>query len=143
MTTTTTHRAHCNDHLPFDDDGICSHRLEPVEDFEVSVALDFDPENKPILINTDMDELTASEARRIAYALLEAANLVDSAALPEGKGQAVTAEHVALMADVREFDVRDAMNRGELPSHKAVDGSGRLLVAWDDATAWARARREA
>jgi hypothetical protein len=42
-----------------------------------------------------------------------------------------------MLANVSGYDVRDAINRGELQAFPAVDGTGTLLVRFVDAMAWA------
>jgi hypothetical protein len=87
------------------------------------------------------DEFDAIEGGKIASGFMEAARIIDGAALPAGKGTTFAVEQVALLAGVDGFDVREAIVRGELSAHKTVDGTSRLLVEWGEGTTWANAQR--
>lgn len=147
MSATTTHTAFCDVHTEPDqldptDPGTCTRILEPVEGYTIEVF-----RNRDGIVAaspyTRRDEFTASEAQRIAQGFMEAARIIDGAALPEGTGTTLDVAAVAMLAQIDQFDVRQAINAGTLTAHKAVDGTPRLLVEFTEATTWAKARATA
>jgi len=81
--TTATHRAWCNSHVDTEDGpGLCSRESEPVDTFGVDVTEDGHGLAlalwHPLRPGQDRRSFTAGEARAIAAALLEAAELVEA-----------------------------------------------------------------
>lgn len=142
---TATHEAWCSNHAAgvLNGPGFCQHTIRPVPDGFVIHVYRTDEGRMVMSPYSDRtgDEFNAREASKIASGFMEAARIIDGAALPEGIGTTLAVEQVALLAGVDGFDVREAIARGELAAHRAVDGTSRLLIEWGEGTTWANAQR--
>lgn len=120
--------------------GLCTHELASIDDAIVSVLLG--PTTPGVEVYARDKRMTAATARQLAHSILRAADLVDGLALPEGEGRTVGVANVAMLANVSEHEVRDAITSGDLAAFPAVDGSKGLVIRYTDAMAWALEQRD-